>query len=285
MFKYSYDITNTGLAYALRDRPTLRSLSISSGNPFHQEYRKVFATSHFIDSLVSLKGLTCLVLAGLKISYDMLYSIAREGLHLTKLVLKCCTRYSYAGIFCLLSKCRRFKHLDLEYVDFLNDHHVIQLSSFLGDLVSINLSHCDELTQSSLFTLSKNCPSLREIKMERIGSKSVENFDSLGDFGQHPQLKSFYLGFNSWLSDENIIMFSSIFPNFQRLNLKGCVRISEVPKLEVLKLAKTKVGDETLYVISKNCGGLLELSLENCHDVTEKGVTRESGRWLQFKDI
>ncbi|MCI01631.1 F-box/LRR-repeat protein [Trifolium medium] len=52
MFKYSYDITNAGLASALRDRPTLRSLSISCGNPLHQEYRKLFATAHFIDSLV-----------------------------------------------------------------------------------------------------------------------------------------------------------------------------------------------------------------------------------------
>jgi hypothetical protein len=319
MYRYSYDITNAGLASALRDRPTLRSLSIGTGDPLHQEYRKVFATSHFIDSLVSLKGLTCLVLVGLKISDNLLYSIAREqGLHLTKLVLKSCTCYSYAGIFCLLSKCRRgFKHLNLEYANFLNDHHVIQLSSFLGDLVSINLSRCDELTQSSLFALSKNCPSLREIKMERIGrNKSVENFHSLEEFGQHPQLKSLYLGFNSWLSDENIIMFSSIFPNLQLLDLKDCDRISEgicqvlrrcckirhldlsycskvnllrmnfaVPKLEVLKLSRAKVDDETLYVISKNCCGLLELSLENCDDVTEKGVKHVVENCSQLREI
>jgi hypothetical protein len=153
--------------------------------------------------------------------------------------------------------------------------------------------------------------------MERIGrNKSLENFHSLEEFGQHPQLKSLYLGFNSWLSDENIIMFSSIFPNLQLLDLKDCDRISEgicqvlrrcckirhldlsycskvnllrmnfaVPKLEVLKLSRAKIDDETLYVISKNCCGLLELSLENCDDVTEKGVKHVVENCSQLREI
>jgi len=58
-----------------------------------------------------------------------------------------------------------------------------KLSLFLGDLVSINLSECNKLTYSTLFTLIRNCPSLSEIKMENIGSKSVKNSDSLLDFG------------------------------------------------------------------------------------------------------
>ncbi|KEH15562.1 RNI superfamily protein, putative [Medicago truncatula] len=46
-----------------------------------------------------------------------------------------------------------------------------------------------------------------------------------------------------------------------------------VPKLEVLDLSNTNVDDdETLYVISKNCSGILELRLINCDWVIEKGV-------------
>ncbi|MCI10939.1 F-box/LRR-repeat protein, partial [Trifolium medium] len=73
----SHEITNEGIASALRERPGLRSLSFSatSSNP---EYRQMFATSHFIDSLVSLKSLTCLVLRDLSISDELLFSIARE---------------------------------------------------------------------------------------------------------------------------------------------------------------------------------------------------------------
>ncbi|MCH93193.1 F-box/LRR-repeat protein, partial [Trifolium medium] len=202
-------------------------------------------------------------------------------------------------------KCRRLQHLDLQNADFLNDQHVVQLSSFLGDLVFINLSCCHKLTKSAFFTLAKNCPSLSEIKMEKIGGKIVGNSVSLAEFGVHPQLKSLYLGNNSWLSDEIITMFASIFPNLQLLDLNSCNRIFEgichvlrrcckirhlnladcskvkllgmnfvVPKLEVLDLSNTDVDDETLYVISKNCCGLLQLLLEQCNHVTEKGVKR-----------
>ncbi|MCI10101.1 F-box/LRR-repeat protein, partial [Trifolium medium] len=94
-----YDkITNAGLAFALRERPTLKSLSFSI-TPSNLDYSEVFATSHFIDSLVSLKGLTCLVLHRLKISDELLNSIAKEGLPLTRLALRYCTGHNYAGIF------------------------------------------------------------------------------------------------------------------------------------------------------------------------------------------
>ncbi|KAK2420203.1 F-box/LRR-repeat protein [Trifolium repens] len=295
-------ITNAGLASALRKRPTLKSLSFSI-SPFNPEYGQVFATSYLIDSLVSLKGLTCLVLHYLNISDELLYSIAREGLPLTRFDLQHCTGHSYAGIMCMLSKCRRIQHLDLQYTDFLNDQHVVEFSSFLVDLVSINLSFCLNLTKSALFTLAKNCPSLSEIKMENIGRKIEGRSDSLVEFGVYPQLKSLYLGNNSWLSDEIITIFASIFPNLQMLDLNSCHRIFEgicqvlsrcgkirhlnladcskvklrgvnfvVSKLEVLDLSNTDVDDETLYVISKNFCALLQLLLEQCNGVTEKGV-------------
>ncbi|KAK2420244.1 F-box/LRR-repeat protein [Trifolium repens] len=292
------EITCTGLGSALRKRPTLRSLSFTIRND-----NGVSNISYFIDSFVSLKGLTCLILYCSNISDELLYSIARERLPLTRFVLESCRGHSYAGILCLLSKCQRIQHLNLRCTDFLNDQHVVELSSFLVGLVSINLSCCLNLTKSALFTLAKNCPSLSEIKMENIGRKIVESSVSLVEFGVYPQLKSLYLGNNSWLSDEIITMFVSSFPNLQLLDLHYCNHISEgicqvlrkcckirhlnltgcsrvklhgmhfvVPKLEVLNLSDTKVDDETLYVISKNCCGLLQLLLGACYDVTEKGV-------------
>ncbi|KAK2350029.1 F-box/LRR-repeat protein [Trifolium repens] len=108
------EITSVGLAFALRERPTLRSLLFSTTH-LNTEFGQMFSTSHFIDSLVSLKGLTCLVLHYLNISDELLHSIAREGLPLTRFVLRRCTDHSYAGIICLLSKCQHIQHLDLQY--------------------------------------------------------------------------------------------------------------------------------------------------------------------------
>ena len=305
-------ITSDGIAYAIREKPYLRSLSVSWQSYGSHDNIK----SHFIDSLLSLKGLSCLCFRFSHISDMLLSSIATEGIPLRRLVLQNCTGYRYAGIFSLLSRCQSIQHLDLQNFGFLNDQAVVELSSFLGNLVSINLSECRMLTKLALFSLIKKCPSLSEIKMESIGSKSEENYDSLMDFGVYPQLKSLYLAHNSWLCDETIIMFASIFPNLQLLDLSFCRKyvrkVSEEvnchvlmrcckimhlslaycskvkllgPKLEVLNLSNTMVDDETLYVITKNCYGIFQLLLKNCDNVTEKGVKHVLENCTQLREI
>ncbi|KAK2373227.1 F-box/LRR-repeat protein [Trifolium repens] len=152
--------------------------------------------------------------------------------------------------------------------------------------------------------------------MERYSRKSVENSDSLMDFGAFPQLKSLCFADNLWLNDGIIIKFASIFPNLQVLDLSHCDYISdesiyqvlrcckirylnltfckrvdfhglnfEVSKLEVLNLSSTKVNDETLNVISRNCRGLLQLKLKFCDFVTEKGVNHVIEKCTQLRKI
>jgi F-box/leucine-rich repeat protein 2/20 len=77
-------LTQYGIASAIRHRPTLRSLS------FRWTYYSNIISSHFIDSLVSLKGLTCLYLSCIKISDELLSSIAMGDLPLRRLVLQYC---------------------------------------------------------------------------------------------------------------------------------------------------------------------------------------------------
>jgi F-box/leucine-rich repeat protein 2/20 len=292
-------LTGAGIASSLRERPTLRSLSLN--NIFQRLYNDAGLTSHFIDSLVSLKGLTCIDWSYLQISDELLYSIAREGLPLTKLVLQKCTGYSYDGIFSLLSKCQCIQHLDLQKAMFLNDHQCIQL------------------TNSALFALVRKCPSLNEIKMQSIWiwRKEVENFNSLMDCVVNHQLKSLHLGHNPRLRDKDLNMFASIFSNLQLLDLTHCDFISEVsigqvfsrcykikhlnlshctrvklhrlnfafPKLEVLNLSGTHIDDEALYMILKNCRGLLQLFLQNCKHITDKGMMHVIKYCTQLKEI
>ncbi|RHN58009.1 putative leucine-rich repeat domain, L domain-containing protein [Medicago truncatula] len=314
-----FDTTFDGLASALRQRPTLRSLSFSNTfGPVDQTYESTYITSHFRSTLASFKYLTSLDLLSSNISDVFLISIAIQGLPLTRLVLQNCTGYSYSGIICLLSKCQHLKHLDLENAVFLKDEHVVEMSSFLGDLVSINLASCPMVTVSAFFVLLRNCPSLGDINMEDtgIGKESLESSRSLMNFVAYPQLKYLRLAHNPWLFDEDITMFASIFPNLQLLDLSNCCRIFEegivqvlrmccnirhlnlskcsivrleidfeVPKLEVLNLSYTKVDDEALYMISKSCCGLLKLSLQDCNDVTKKGVKHVVENCTQLRKI
>ncbi|XP_058729744.1 uncharacterized protein LOC131601853 [Vicia villosa] len=298
---------------ALRERPTLRSLSFTG--PFSDPL-----TSPFVDSLVSLKDLTCLKLFSFIISNEFLSSIAMEGLPLTRLDLPNCWKYSYTGIFSLLSKCPCIQHLNLQRAYFLNNQHVAELSLFLGDLMSIDLSECKRLTESALFALVSNCPSLIEIKMQwtSIGKEIVRNSNSSMDCIVNSQLKSLYLAHCQELTDETIIRLSSILSNLQLLDLNSCRLISdesicqvlrrfcnirhlnlancsrvkllvgmnfELLKLEVLNLSYTAVHDEALYAISKGCRGLLQLNLKNCLYVTCKGVKYVVENCTQLREI
>lgn len=311
---FSRDL-DADIALALRDRPTLKSLCMSMIDLTDAKY----ITSRYIDSLLSLKGLNSLMFSDSQISDDLLYSIAREGLPLKKFVLEESTGYSYHGIYDLLSKCHGIQHLGLQRVDFLNNHHVSQLSLLLPDMVSINLSECPKLTESALFALIKNCHSLAEITIEcvSIDSESVENAYTFKDFDINLQLKSLHFSANSFINDEIIILFASIFPNLQLLDLSYCYYISGksicqvlsrcskvtrlhltkcenvkrikmnflAPQLEVLDLSGTSVNDKTLYEISKSCHGLLRLLLIGCKYITEKGVMRVIEKCRHLKEI
>ncbi|CAK8537885.1 unnamed protein product [Lathyrus sativus] len=301
------------IALTLRDRPTLKCLSI-----FNIELNDANGiTSQYIDSLVTLKGLNILKFCYSHISDDLLYSITREVLPLKNFVLKNCIGYSYDGIYCLLSKCPEIQHLDLHQADFLRDHHIHQLSLFLGSLLSIKLSKCLKLTKLALSFLIRNCHLLSEITMEDIKMETAQNSDSLKDFDVNPQLKSLCLGHGAFILNKNIILFASIFPNLQHLDLSYCNSICEkgicqvlrtcskvrhlnlgyfykvrrlkmncvVPHMEVLDLSGTKVDDRTLYQISKSCCGLLQLLMPNCRYVTTKGVMRVIKNCTHLKEI
>lgn len=305
-------LTIAGVDLALLQKPILTSLSITGTVTTGLEH----LTSHFIDSLLSLKGLTSLLLTGFRISDQFLSSIAMESLPLRRLVLSYCPGYTYSGISFLLSKSKRIQHLDLQYTDFLNDHCVAELSLFLGDLLSINLGNCRLLTVSTFFALITNCPSLTEINMNRTNIQGTTIPNSLMDRLVNPQFKSLFLASAACLEDQNIIMFAALFPNLQQLHLSCSYNITEegirpllescrkirhlnltclslkslgtnfdLPDLEVLNLTNTEVDDEALYIISNRCPALLQLVLLRCDYITDKGVMHVVNNCTQLREI
>ena len=215
------------------------------------------------------------------------------------LVLQGCCQYTFNGIYYFLSKCWFLQHLDLQNANFLIDPHLLELCVFLSDLVSINVSGCDRLTNLALFALLESCPLLSEIRME-----STEiGIGPLVDSVVYHQVKSLHLANNCWLQDENINVFAFMFPNMQLLDLSSCIGISDwigevlkrcsnlrhlnlafcpyinlpwinfkAPKLEVLNLSLSRIDDLVMYAISKICPRLQKLDLERCYGITEKGV-------------
>jgi len=107
-----------------------------------------------------------------------------------------------------------------------------------------------------------------------------------------PNLQQLNLtGCSAGVSDEAINYVLRICCNVTHLNLTSCnnVKLSgmnfEVLKLEILDLSCSSADDETLYVISKYCRGLLQLLLQYNQHVTEKGVKHVVENCTQLREI
>jgi len=74
----------------------------------------------------------------------------------------------------------------------------------------------------------------------RIGEEREENSNSFRDFAERPQLKSLCLTGCYHMREENIILFASIFPNLEVLDLTSWRGISEASIYQVLRCCKIK---------------------------------------------
>ncbi|KAK2440052.1 F-box/LRR-repeat protein [Trifolium repens] len=279
-------ITHAGIAEAIHHRPTLNSLSVTN---FKEGLELENVDSYFIDSLTCLKHLTCLDFSFSCITDLMFKAIALEALPLTKLVLQDSYNYTYSGISYLLSNCPSLQHLDLQGANFLNDQLFNQLCAFLPD-----------------------------IRMESTDIGLGPTPSVVVDLVVYPQLKSLHLAYNSHLQDNLINIFAFIFPNMQLIDfsfcphvfqhriallLKKCPKIAHLKfagfphaklssinfeasnRMEVLNLSHSRIDDEGLYQISKICPQLMQLDLEHCYYVTEKGVRLAIENCTRLREI
>ncbi|XP_058753505.1 uncharacterized protein LOC131626682 [Vicia villosa] len=246
--------------------------------------------------------------------------IATLSMKLFKLRKINLSRHSYMNDILLY---RLFKNCKLLQEAIIFDCYSVSIAGItlaLGErptLRSLSFTH-DSENFTNLFALVTNHPSLSYITMEykRRWRMSMQNSNTLMDYVVSPQVKSLCLVRNTWLSDENVVTLASIFPNLQLLDLSYCDKISdgichvlnmcckirhlnlahcsrvkllginfEAPKLEMLNLSHTRVKDETLGVISKNCRGLLQLFLEKCVYVTNIGVNHVVENCTQLREI
>jgi hypothetical protein len=228
------------------------------------------------------------------INDQLLFHLFKNCQHLEEVIIVGCHRITNDGM-----------------VSALRQRPTLRSLSFTN---FFNFDNC-----AKLFALLRNCPSLSTIKMVTYSGRenTGDNSNSLIDFVVSPQIMSLQLPIGSWLTDESIKIFASIFPNLQLLDLSHCHNISEqgifqvlkrcsnirhlnltycrrvklggmnfeVPKLEVLNLSDSSVDDESLNVISKSCRGLLQLVLNGCCHVTEKGVNHVLQNCTQLREL
>ncbi|CAJ2655623.1 unnamed protein product [Trifolium pratense] len=215
-------------------------------------------------------------------------------------------------LFHLFKNCKLLEEANLSHCIQLTNAGIASALVERPTLKSLTFDILEECAMLSAFT--RNCPSLNEIKVQRCTwLNNVKNFNSSI---VSPELKSLSFANVCWLPKETMKVFV-LFPNLVRLDLRWCSGISgklmcqllrmcckirhlnlsyclelnvsemnfEVPKLEVLNLTKTSIDDKALSVISKSCCGLLQLILENCRKVTERGVKHVVENCTQLRVI
>ncbi|XP_058753508.1 uncharacterized protein LOC131626684 [Vicia villosa] len=303
-----------GLIAFSQNNKTLTSLKCSDVNSINNYDFLLIADSFPLLEELDLSG------DQFSICNNLHNGIATLSMKLFKLRKISLFRHSYMNDVLLY---RLFKNCKLLQEATIFDCYSITIAgitSALGErptLRSLSFTH-DSKKFTNLFALVTNHPSLSYITMEykRRWRTSMQNSNTLMDYVVSPRLKSLCLARNTWLSDENIVTFASIFPNLQLLDLSYCDKISdgichvlnmcceirnlnlaycskvkllginfEAPKLEMLNLSHTRVKDETLLVISRNCRGLLQLLLENCIYVTYIRVNHGVENCTQLREI
>ncbi|RWR75495.1 F-box/LRR-repeat protein 2 [Cinnamomum micranthum f. kanehirae] len=289
-------LTYRGIKHVIQHCKNLGSLSISV------QENDLSSSLDFIERFrVNARNLHCLDLSAIHVCDEMLFVIGKANLVLQKLVLTCCHGFTFAGLSAFVCGQQSLQHLDLEGTRFLTDEMMSFLSEHLPHLISIGLNSCRRLTSSTFFNLTKNCPSLEEIRMQhtRLGAE-----DSISELGKKCKIRSLKLAGNIYLRDETLERVGTLCSELKSLDVSHCWCITEVGiggigkyctkitelridgcrqvrslgldleflKLQVLVASSSGIEDKGLEMIGRGCQWLQILDVNGCLGVTEKGL-------------
>ena len=151
----------------------------------------------------------------------------------------------------------------------LNDQwlHNLLLHCVFPSLTSLNLDDCEGLTDHSLQYLSKGCPKLKTLHLERF----IFTDDGLENISQCQELQELYL--DSCLHLDNRLI--DLYPRWKKLTTLSLNYCDDPPDRIFhadLRYNDFFVTDESLKVLSDNCTLLTSLDLSGCNRITDEGL-------------
>ncbi|KEH28629.1 putative leucine-rich repeat domain, L domain-containing protein [Medicago truncatula] len=184
----------------------------------------------------------------------------------------------------------RFTITDLDLSSYNGNLNVLlrKISHFPLKITSLDLSDQPMIPTKGLQCFSQKITTLTSLTCFSIHAIHYTALILIVDC--FPNLEHLALNDCDDISEEGIDHVLRRCCKMTHLDLFGCSNLKmmilfEVPQLKVLNLSMTRVNDDALFVISKNCRGILKLLLENCHDVTEKGVRHVVENCAQLQKI
>jgi len=144
-----------------------------------------------------------------------------QSLHATDLLLN--------GIEVLSSTLLKLRKVNFADHYYINDQSLFHLFKNCKLLEEAIIFFCNQITNAGVAFALRERPTLRSLSL----SSYFEQEDCATLFAASPQLKSLRFTCNSWLRDESIKIFASIFPNLQLLDLSYCDVITYLKKVFV----------------------------------------------------
>ena len=194
------------------------------------------------------------------------------------LVMRGCVRDDMA-IF-IISHCPCLLSIDIS-TGSITDHTLQSIAEHCtGQLQSLSLFWCHEITDTGLITISEHCPHLKSLKLDdchQITDASIILIST-----RCIEIQSLNLCRCNQITDATIILLSTHCTGLQSLNLTGCRQITDASiisisihciRLQSLNLCRcNQTTDASIISISTHCTGLQSLNLYDCNQITDASM-------------
>ncbi|CAA6670226.1 unnamed protein product [Spirodela intermedia] len=245
-------------------------------------------TSVSVNRIAVFLALRHLSLSRMLVPDELLVSLGDMDLQMRELSLSDCWGLSFTGLASVLQAYgRSLRRLVLIGLSFLSDGMMISVLPHLSNMNFINLSCCCDLSNTTFFSILRNCLCIEHIEMSKttVGQGLLPAAPCLNQ-----RLKSLRLTENPYLDDDTVGLIADHAieegmrnlgercPEITELSIKGCTQIKSLGtssgflKLKTLKATGSGLHDKALSVLAQSCEGLSQLDLDGCPEVTEKGV-------------
>ncbi|MBA0772665.1 hypothetical protein Goshw_024368 [Gossypium schwendimanii] len=183
-------------------------------------------------------------------------AVIAEGFKCLKVLkLQNCKAITDRGLALIGGGLPSLQSLDASYCRKLTDKGLSAVADGCHDLRSLHLAGCRFVTDGLLFSLSRNCKNLVELGLQGCTNISDSGLADLVNGCQHIR-----------------------FLDINKCSNVGDVGISKVAEvcsssLKTLKLLDCyKVGDESIFSVSKFCKNLETLIIGGCRDVSDESI-------------
>ena len=150
----------------------------------------------------------------------------------------------------------------IKFIKFKNRYHVTdEIFAFLKNtnillisVYTIDLAHCEEITNDGLINLTKSCPNLQNIDLTYCELITDNGLINLAQSCHN--LQSINLTQCNLITDDGLINLAQSCPNLQTINLFGCNLIT----------------DDGLINLAQSCPNLQSIYLADCKLITDNGL-------------